>query len=130
MADVASIVEAAGTGAGAVVIIVGALYKPMIRRVTQGKADDLFLHGVRGIPGIRKSLAPAAERLGNVEVEVKKTNATLQEHGVILQRLDAGVGTVVHEVQQNQGRSMRDTVEDIAVEQKRVSEQLTKREAQ
>jgi hypothetical protein len=149
MADVIGIVEAVGATAA----VAAALWKPMITRhdkkTKRRTADDLFMHGADAVPGLREPVIPAAERLSHVEAGVTKLSADaeninrkLDDHGTKLidlaldmrsltldiRAVGGQITSVAHEVNSNNGSSMRDSTDRIEAEQVRVAAELNDKE--
>ena len=132
MFDLATVIEAAGTGIGGTAVVFGALWKPVVRRHDERQAVSRFLVGTPASPGMR-AVPPAGDRLVIVETGVHEANKKLDGHSSALQGLATAMTTltsqvdrVVHQTETNQGGSMHDTIDDIAKEQSRVAMEKSK----
>jgi hypothetical protein len=126
MFDLATVIEAAGTGIGGTAVVFGALWKPVVKRHDDRRAVTTFLAGTPASPGI-KAIPPAGDRLMTVEVGVKDANSKLDAHSGALEGLAVAMTTLTeqvtkisHQTEINQGGSMHDTIDVIAAEQVRI----------
>ena len=62
MCDLATVIEAAGTGIGGTAVVFGALWKPVMRHHDERQAVSRFLAGTPASPGM-KAVPPAGDRL-------------------------------------------------------------------
>ena len=127
MFDLATVIEAAGTGIGGTAIVFGALWKPVVKRHDERQAVNRFLVGTPASPGM-KAVPPAGDRLATVETGVHEANKKLDGHSSALEGLATAMTTltsqvdkVVHQTETNQGGSMHDTIDVIAAEQVRIA---------
>ena len=127
MVDLATVIEAAGTGVGGTAVVFGALWRPVVKRHDEHKALTTFLAGTPASPGM-KAIPPAGDRLLAVEVGVSNANTKLDGHSSALEGLAAAMTTltsqvdkIVHQTEQNNGGSMHDTIDVIAAEQVRIA---------
>ena len=132
MFDLATVIEAAGTGIGGTAVVFGALWKPVVRRHDEHQAVSRFLAGTPASPGM-KAVPPAGDRLSTVETGVLEANKKLDGHSSALEGLATAMTTltsqvdkIVHQTETNQGGSMHDTIDDIAKEQSRVATEKSK----
>ena len=132
MFDLATVIEAAGTGVGGAVVVFGALWKPVVKRHDERQAVSRFLAGTPASPGM-KAVPPAGDRLATVETGVHEANKKLDGHSSALEGLATAMTTltsqvdkVVHQTETNHGGSMHDTIDDIAKEQSRVATEKSK----
>ena len=132
MFDLATVIEAAGTGIGGTAVVFGALWKPVVKRHDERQAVNRFLVGTPASPGM-KAVPPAGDRLATVETGVYEANKKLDGHSTALEGLALAMGSltsqvdrVVHQTEQNHGGSMHDTIDGIAAEQSRVAAEKSK----